>query len=88
MLNLLLTSVDSKHKINAMINRKHISITIGVTEQYLSMLLNGQRKISWPMAERLTELFPGRTIQQWKKATPDDLKRAFAQLKPNNEEVV
>jgi len=63
-----------------MINRKHISNLFGVTEQYLSMLLNNKRSVSWPLAERLSELFPCRTIQQWKKAKPEELKRAFAQL--------
>ena len=81
MLIFILTYVDSKHKINAMINRKHISSTLGVTEQYLSMLLVGKRPVSWPLSERLAELFPDRTIHQWKNATPDDIKRAFAQIK-------
>ena len=80
MLIFILTYVDSQHKINAMINRKYISSTIGITEQYLSMLLIGKRPVSWPLAERLAELFPGRTIHQWKSATPEDIKRAFLQI--------
>lgn len=49
------------------------------------MLLIGKRPVSWPLAERLAELFQDRTIQQWKNATPEDLKHAFAQL--DNKEV-
>ncbi len=60
-------------------SRKEISQRLGMTEQYLSMLLKG-RKVSWPLAEKLSDLFPGKTIQQWKKASPEDLKNAFAQL--------
>jgi len=64
-----------------MINRKNISTKIGITEQYLSMLLIGKRPVSWPLAKRLAELFPHRTIHQWKNATPDDIKQAFSQIK-------
>jgi len=35
----ILTSVDTQHKINAMINRKQIAKMLGITEAYLSMLL-------------------------------------------------
>jgi len=43
-------------------------------------MLRGIEPISWPFASSLAIEFPGRTIQQWKNAKPDDLKRAFAQL--------
>ena len=63
-----------------------IAAAIGTVDRtYVNKLLKGKRTVSWPIAARLAELFPGRTIQQWKKATPDDLKRAFAQLE--NKEV-
>ena len=72
-----------------MMTQNDIAVAIGrVDKTYVNKLLTGKRQVSWPLAERLAELFPGRTIQQWKKATPEELKRAFAQLKPNNEEVV
>lgn len=58
-----------------------IAAVIGTVDRtYVNKLLKGQRPVSWPLAARLAELFPGRTIQQWKNAKPDDLKRAFAQL--------
>jgi len=76
----LLTSVELQHKINTMITRKQISSLLDITEQYLSMLLIGQRLVSWPLASKLADLFPGRTIQQWKAASPDDLRRAFKLL--------
>jgi len=61
-------------------SRKEISQQLGMTEQYLSMLLSGERKISWPLAEKLTELFPGKSISEWKRAATEELKRAVAQI--------
>jgi len=63
-----------------MTNRQFISNTFGITEQYLSMLLNGERKVSWPIAEKLSDIFPGKSISQWKRATPKELRQAFEQL--------
>jgi plasmid maintenance system antidote protein VapI len=77
----ILTYVDSKHNINAMINRKQITRILGITEAYFSMLLTGKRKVSWPLSERLAKLFPARTIHQWHNATADDIKRAFSEIK-------
>jgi plasmid maintenance system antidote protein VapI len=45
------------------------------------MLLGGERKISWPMAERLSKMFPGKSISEWKRSEPSDLKQVFNQLK-------
>jgi plasmid maintenance system antidote protein VapI len=62
------------------LKQKNISRILGVSDAFVSMILNGKRDISWPLAARLSEMFPGKTTQQWKEATPDDLRRAFAQL--------
>jgi plasmid maintenance system antidote protein VapI len=51
----------------------------------VSRLLKGKEQVSWPFACDLSQEFPGRTIQQWKNATPEDLAHAFAQLKPAKE---
>jgi len=59
-----------------MTSRKYIAFTLNITEQYLSMILTGKRKVSWEVASRLTEIFPGKTIQQWEKLEPEELKRA------------
>jgi len=64
-------------------SRKQISQQLGMSEQYLSMLLRGERKISWPLSQKLAELFPGKDMVGWKNATPEDLKRAFSQLEYN-----
>jgi plasmid maintenance system antidote protein VapI len=62
-------------------SRKEISDQFKISEQYLSMLLGGERKISWPMAERLSKMFPGKSISEWKRSEPSDLKQVFNQLK-------
>ncbi|WP_040015772.1 helix-turn-helix domain-containing protein [Desulfobacter postgatei] len=65
-----------------MMTQNDIAVAIGrVDKTYVNKLLTGKRQVSWPLAERLAELFPDRTIHQWKNATPDDIKRAFAQIK-------
>lgn len=61
-----------------------IAQTLGVSQSFVSQLLTEKKKVSWPLAEKLSDLFPGKTIQQWKRATPEDLKQAFEQLKDNN----
>ena len=60
-----------------MINRKHISKRLQITEQYISMLLAGKRQVSWPLAARLAELFPCKTIEKWKKAAPAEIEHVF-----------
>jgi plasmid maintenance system antidote protein VapI len=52
----------------------------GVDRSYVNKLLSGARKVSWPMAAKLANLFPDRTIQQWKSAEPSDLEKAFSEL--------
>jgi plasmid maintenance system antidote protein VapI len=62
-------------------SRKEISDQFKISEQYLSMLLSGERKVSWPMAERLSKMFPGKSISEWKRSNPEELLEAFKQLK-------
>jgi len=52
-----------------------------IDQARVSRLLKGDEKVSWPFARDLSIEFPGKTIQQWKEATPEDLKRAFAQIR-------
>lgn len=61
-------------------SRKEISGLLEISEQYLSMLLSGDRKISWNLAVVLSELFPGRSIKEWKGAGSEELKQAFSSM--------
>ena len=67
--------------IRAMITQEQIATLLERSQPTISLMLSGKLKVSWPMAARLAEIFPGKTIQQWKQATPEDLKKVFAQLK-------
>jgi len=53
---------------------------LGYHKSTISLFLNGKRAVSWPLAEKLAEIFPAKTVQQWKKSSPEDLRRAFKQL--------
>jgi hypothetical protein len=46
----------------------------------MSEILSGKHPISRPLAEKLADEFPEKTYSEWRKATPEDLRRAFAQL--------
>ena len=69
-----------------MMKNKHIAKTLKVSDTLVSRLLSGERKISWPLAERLSKMFPGRSISEWKRAEPEELKQALSQLKPQSRE--
>jgi plasmid maintenance system antidote protein VapI len=52
----------------------------GYHKSTISLFLSGKRPVSWPFAAKLAEIFPAKTMQQWKNATAEDLRRAFKQL--------
>jgi len=62
------------------ITQKSIAKEFGVSQPFISQLLVGQKKISWPLAEKLSTLFPRKSISEWKRATSQELKEAFNQL--------
>jgi len=62
------------------IKQKHISRHLGISQAMVSMVLTGKRPVSWPMAVRLAEMFPGKSLAQWKDAEPDDLRKAFTHI--------
>jgi len=59
---------------------KDIAIALNLSDALVSRLLSGERKVSWPLAERLSKMFPGRSISEWKRANPTELKQALDQL--------
>jgi len=60
--------------------QKKISKYLGIDETLLSRLLTGKRQVSWPLAEKFSQIFPGKSISQWKRATPEELKQTFRSL--------
>jgi len=65
-----------------MILQKQIGKLLGIRQPHVSMILNGKRKVTYTMAERLFELTH---IKEsfWMKAGPEELKEAFGDLKQN-----
>jgi len=63
-----------------MMKQKHIAEILRVSQPTINLVLTGKRKVSWPLAQKLSNLFPGKTIAQWKNASPEELRIAFSQL--------
>ena len=46
----------------------------------ISRILRGEEAVSWLFAENMAQEFPKKSISEWKRATPEELKKAFAKL--------
>jgi len=62
---------------SAMKTQAQISQILGFSQPTINLVLTGKRPVSWPLAEKLANLFPHKTIQDWKAAKPEDIIRAF-----------
>ena len=60
--------------------QQNIAKLLNVSQPFINQVMTGKKSVSWPLAERLSDLFPGKTMREWKKSSPDDIKRAFKQL--------
>jgi DNA-binding XRE family transcriptional regulator len=63
-----------------LLTQEQISKTMGFSQPTISLTLAGKKKVSWPMAVKLAELFPAKTVEQWKVAKPEQIRRAFSFL--------
>jgi plasmid maintenance system antidote protein VapI len=70
-----------------MVTQINIAQLLKIDQPRVSKLINGREKVSWPIAERLADIFPGKSIAQWKRATPQELKLAFSQLEGTPSEI-
>ena len=57
---------------------------LGVSPAFISQVLNGKVAVSWKLAEKLSVLFPGKSIREWKYAEPTDVRRAFRNMEAAN----
>ena len=57
-----------------------ISQMLGISQSAVSLIMSGKRAVTWPVAVKLAALFPGKSITEWKKAQPEDIRRAFLLL--------
>lgn len=67
------------------IKQKDIAAALNIDQALVSRMVNGKQAVPWPLARRMSEMFPGKDIVGWKEASPTELKRAFAQLPINGE---
>ena len=57
-----------------------------IDQARVSRITRGKEPVPYGLAKALSKEFPWRTLEQWKEnATPEDLKRAFEQLKTDGE---
>jgi plasmid maintenance system antidote protein VapI len=68
------------------ITQNIIAQALDVSQPFINQILVGQKPISWKMAEKLSDMFPGKSLREWKHASPKELKQAFNQL-PEKETV-
>jgi DNA-binding XRE family transcriptional regulator len=60
-----------------MMTQTDIAKHLGFSQPTINLTLSGKRKVSWPLAERLAEVFPGKSIKEWKHAKPSEIRAAF-----------
>jgi plasmid maintenance system antidote protein VapI len=65
---------------SVMKTQNEIAHLLGVTQPAVNPVLTGKRPLSWKMAERMADLFPGKSLAEWRRATPEQIKKAFASL--------
>ena len=61
--------------------QKQISIILGIHQSDISRLLSGARRVSYPLAEKLSDIFPWKSMKQWRNASPDEIREAFSHLR-------
>jgi len=60
-----------------MTKQKDISKLLNVTPVYVSQLFSGVRPVSFPLAIKLSKMFPEKDVEAWKDATPEEIKQAL-----------
>lgn len=85
----MLTIDNNRHKMTAMmkIKQKTIAQILNRDPSEICRLLSGKRQVSWPLAVTLSELMPGRTIEQWKRSTPAELERSFLWIEQSQSQI-
>jgi plasmid maintenance system antidote protein VapI len=63
------------------ITQHKIAKTLKVSQPFISQVMTRQAPISWLMAEKLSDLFPGKSLRDWKKANPKEVIKAFNSIK-------
>lgn len=59
---------------------KAIAPGIKIDQPRISRIQKGEIKIPFPLAVVLAELFPEKTIPEWKNATPEEFKQVWKKV--------
>ncbi len=62
-----------------MLKQYQISKLLDIDNSYFNKIINKKLPIPWTLAEKLADLFPGKSLKEWKYASPEDIKQAFNQ---------
>lgn len=66
---------------NKIYRQEDFGAMLGIPQCRVSRLLNGAEEVSFPLAVKLDQLFPGRGIMGWKTAAAKDVQRLYDHLK-------
>jgi len=62
-----------------MSKQKDIATLLSVTPAYVSLLLAG-RPLSYPLAVKLSKMFPEKDVEAWKHSRPEEIEAAFKKI--------
>jgi plasmid maintenance system antidote protein VapI len=65
--------------------QKYIAKLLGITQPHVSMILNGKKNITYPLAKKLKSI-THIEIEFWMDASFEELKGAFTHLKIKEDE--
>jgi len=57
---------------------------LGYHPSTLSLFKSGKRPVSWPLAEKLANIFPEKSIGEWKRAPLEKIQSALEQAGVEN----
>ena len=52
---------------------------VGVTPQFIWLILDGRRRPRWPIAKKLAEVITDTTPELWLEGSPAEMKKAIIQ---------
>lgn len=61
-----------------MITQMDIAAVLSCSQSTINFILNGTRPVSWPLAEKIDTIFPGKGVKFWRNAKTTDLEKMFS----------
>jgi len=65
------------------LTQRQMARRLRITDAYMSEILGGKKhpRIPRPMAEKLAEIFPSKSYQEWRDSNPEEIRKAFVMEK-------